>query len=143
MRNRKSGSVSANKKSNRGKTLLKTIGSVLFAIIATSHHWLHILLISVGLTSIGAVLFNMPPLLKVILLIISLVISIRFLFVAKRKWRHERPVAWVYAISSILSIVTVFSAVPQTINSIIQPPSNTQNPGSINTHDHNHSDMNK
>lgn len=143
MRNRKFGSVSANKKSNRGKALLKTIGSVLFAIIATSHHWLHILLISVGLTSIGAVLFNMPPLLKIILLAISLVISIRFTFVAKRKWTHERPVAWVYAISSILSIVIVFSAVPQTISAIIQPFSNTQNPNIINTHNHNHSDMNK
>jgi uncharacterized membrane protein (UPF0182 family) len=139
----KLGSVSANKKSNRGKTVLKTIGSVFFAIIATSHHWLHMLLISVGLTSIGAVLFNMPPLLRIILLVISLAISIRFIFVAKRKWRHERPVAWVYVISSILSIVIVFSAVPQTINTIIQSPSNTQNPDSINTHDHNHSDINK
>jgi hypothetical protein len=143
MRNIKPGSVSANKKSNRGKTILKTTGSVLFAIIATSHHWLHILLISVGLTSIGAVLFNMPPFLKVTLLIISLIISIRFIFVAKRKWSSERPVAWVYAISSILSIVIVFSAVPQTISTIIQPPSSTQNFNTLNTHDHNHSDMNK
>lgn len=138
----KSESGKEGKKSTQGKTWLKSIGSVLFAIIATSHHWLHLLLISVGLTSVGAFLIDMPSILKIILLILSLVISIRFIFVAKRKWRDERSVAWVYVVSSILSIVIVFSAVPQTIYAMIQPPSNTQNQNNINTHDHDHGDLN-
>lgn len=142
MGKRESGSISEAKKSGREKTWLKSAGSVLFAIIATSHHWLHVLLISIGLTSIGAALFNMPPVLKIILLLISLAISIRFMFAAKRKWKLERSVAWVYVISSLLSIVIVFSAIPQTVGAIIQPPTNTQNPD-INTQNHNHSDMDK
>ncbi|WP_353948382.1 hypothetical protein ABNN70_00475 [Sporolactobacillus sp. Y61] len=147
MRKRALESDSDAKKSGQGKTWLKSIGSVLFAILATSHHWLHVLLISVGLTSIGAFLFNMSPLLKMILLIVSLLISVQFIFVAKRKWRHERSIAWVYAISSILSIVIVFSAIPQTIATFVQPSPDTQNQDSdndsINTHDHNHGVTNR
>lgn len=137
------GFIPEGKKPGRGKALLKSIISILFAIIATSHHWLHVLLISLGLTSVGAALFNLPPVLRIVLLFISLAVSIRFIFVAKRKWKRERSVAWVYVVSSILSIVIVFSVVPQTVSTIIQSPSNTQHSGNISTHDHNHTDMNK
>lgn len=105
----------------KDRAILKATGSVLFAIIASSHHWLHTLLIALGLTTLGAGIFTMPPLFKLIFLFISLILSGWFLFVAKRKWSINRPAAWVYLISSIISIILVLTAIPDTLNSLEQP----------------------
>jgi energy-coupling factor transporter transmembrane protein EcfT len=99
------------------KGILKAIGSVLIAIFASSHHWVHTLLIALGLTSLGTGLFSLSPWVKIVFMLISLVISVLMLRVAKRKWNHHRSVSWVYLISSILSIIIVLSALPQTIAS--------------------------
>ncbi|MDX1805829.1 MAG: hypothetical protein R3267_02230 [Paenisporosarcina sp.] len=102
-------------------TLLKTTGSVMFAIIASSHHWLHTLLIALGLTTIGTGLLVFPPTIKLVLLLLSLVLSIWFIRVAKHKWTRERPAAWVYLISSVISIILVITAIPNTITDLNQP----------------------
>ncbi|WP_270578541.1 hypothetical protein [Caldibacillus thermoamylovorans] len=103
------------------RAILKATGSVLLAIIASSHHWLHTLLIALGLTTLGAGLFTMPPLIKILFMLLSLVLSGWFLIVAKRKWPINRPAAWVYLLSSIISIIFVLSAIPDTLNSLKQP----------------------
>lgn len=103
------------------RTIFKAIGSVLFAIIASSHHWLHTLLIAVGLTTLGAGLLAMPPSLKALFLLVSLVLSAWYIRVARRKWHHDRPAAWVYLVSSIISIVLVITAIPQAITSLTGP----------------------
>lgn len=108
------------------RTLLRAIGSVLFAIIASSHHWLHTLLIALGLTTLGAGLVSLPPALKAVFLLVSLVFSIWFIIVAKRKWHGNRPAAWVYLISSVISIVLVITAIPQTITALTQPAQQQQ-----------------
>lgn len=87
-------------KKNRG--IIKAIGSVLFAIIASSHHWVHTLLIALGLTTLSSGLLSLSPSTKIIFLLVSLVISAWFIRVAKRKWSYDRPAAWVYLISSRL-----------------------------------------
>lgn len=99
----------------KGKTLIKAVSSVLLAVIASSHHWLHTLLIALGLTSLGAGLLSLPPLARIMIMIISIAVSLWFLNVCKRKWRTDRPAAWVYLISSIVSIILVMTSVPQTI----------------------------
>ncbi|MBY3621392.1 hypothetical protein CA600_28500 [Paenibacillus sp. VTT E-133280] len=104
------------------RTLLKSISSVLFALFASAHHWLHTLLIALGLTSLGAGLFSMAPSLKLIFLVISLLLSIWFIVVAKRRWKKDRPAAWVYFISSIISIILVITAVPQSISDFLDKP---------------------
>ncbi len=103
------------------RTFLKAVGSVLFAIIASSHHWIHTLLIALGLTTLGTSLLAMPPSIKLVFLVISLALSIWFLRVAKKKWSKDRPAAWVYLISSIISIILVITAIPDTITSLNQP----------------------
>ncbi|MCM3800159.1 hypothetical protein M4A92_16320 [Caldibacillus thermoamylovorans] len=40
---------------------------------------------------------------------------------AKRKWPLNRPASWVYLLSSIISIILVLSAIPDTLNSLEQP----------------------
>lgn len=69
-------------KDKNGKTVLKATGSVVLAVIASSHHWLHKLLIALGLTSLGAGLFSLSPSIKIILLLISIVVSLWFLRVS-------------------------------------------------------------
>jgi thiol:disulfide interchange protein len=96
------------------KGILKAIGSVLIAIFASSHHWVHTLLIALGLTSLGTGLFSLSPWIKIVFMFISLLISVLMIRVAIRKWNHHRSVSWVYLISSILSIIIVLSALPQT-----------------------------
>lgn len=126
----------------KDRTFLKAIGSVLFAFIASSHHWLHTLLIALGFTTLGSSLFLMSPPLKLIFLLISLLVSGWFIVVAKRKWKKNRPSAWVYLISSIISIVLVISAIPQTINELTteknapqqQEQQQTDNPEGHNLH---------
>lgn len=103
------------------RALLKAIPSVLLAIIASSHHWLHTLLITLGLTTLGAGFLAMPPIIKLAFLLISLAFSLWYIFVAKRNWSRNRPAAWVYIISSIISIIIVFTAIPDTIASLKQP----------------------
>lgn len=103
------------------RTLLKAVGSVFFAIIASSHHWIHTLLIALGLTTLGTSLLAMPPSIRLVFLLISLALSAWFLRVAKKKWSKDRPAAWVYLISSIISIVLVITAIPDTITSLNQP----------------------
>lgn len=105
----------------KDRAILKATGSVLFAIFASSHHWLHTLLIALGLTTLGAGLFTMPPLIKLLFLLLSLILSGWFIFIAKRKWSINRPAAWVYLISSIISIILVLTAIPDTFNSLEQP----------------------
>jgi len=108
-------------KTKKERALLKAIGSVLLAIIASSHHWLHTLLIALGLTTLGTGLFALPPTLRLVFLLVSLVLSVWFIIVAKRKWSRNRPAAWVYLISSLISIILVFTAIPDTITNFNQP----------------------
>lgn len=103
-------------KTKKDRPFLKAFGSVLLAIIASSHHWVHTLLLALGLTTLGAGLFSVSPLVKIVFLFVSLFVSIWFLVVAKRKWHKHRPAAWVYLISSIISIVIVVSSLPQTFS---------------------------
>jgi hypothetical protein len=95
------------------KGILKAIGSILIAIVASSHHWLHTLLIALGLTSLGTGLLSLPPWIKIGFMLFSFFISIMMLRVAKRKWNHHRSVSWVYLISSILSIIIVLASMLQ------------------------------
>lgn len=121
----RSNSINSGKKNE--KNFLKAMGSVLFAIIASAHHWLHTLLIALGLTTVGTGLLALPPALKVVFLLVSLIFSIWFLIVSKRKWTSDRPAALVYLISSIISIILVTTAIPQTITSLNQPTQQQQN----------------
>lgn len=105
------------------RAVLKSIGSVLFAIFASAHHWLHTLLIALGLTSLGAGLFSFSPIVKMMFLLASLLLSVWFIVVAKRKWRKARPAAWVYLVSSVISIVLVATALPQAIGGFADDPS--------------------
>lgn len=100
----------------KDRPFLKAFGSVLLAIIASSHHWVHTLLLALGLTTLGAGLFSVSPVVKIAFLLVSLLVSIWFLVLAMRKWHKHRPAAWVYLISSIISIVIVVSSLPQTFS---------------------------
>jgi hypothetical protein len=113
-------------KPKKERAFLKAIGSVLLAVIASSHHWLHTLLIALGLTSLGAGFLSMPPIIKLVFLLISLAFSVWFIIVAKRKWYRNRPAAWVYVVSSIISIIIVFTALPDSIASLNQPDNQKQ-----------------
>lgn len=108
-------------KPKKERAVLKAIGSVFFALIASSHHWVHTLLIALGLTSLGAGLLALPPSIRLGFLLISLAFSVWFIIVAKRKWSRNRPAAWVYLISSLISIILVISAIPDTIASLNEP----------------------
>ncbi|RSK52366.1 hypothetical protein [Bacillus canaveralius] len=98
-------------KKERG--ILKAIGSILIAILASSHHWVHTLLIALGLTTLGTGLFSLSPWVKIVFMLLSLVISVWMIRGALRKWNHHRSVSWVYLISTILSIIIVLTALPQ------------------------------
>ncbi len=117
------------------------MGSVLFAIIASSHHWLHTLLIALGLTTLGTGLLSLPPSIRLILLVISLILSVWFLRVAKVKWSRNRPAAWVYLISSLISIILVITAIPDTLTSVypknepVQQQEQQQNTEQQHNHD--------
>ncbi len=111
---------------NKDKPVLKSIGSILLAVIASSHHWLHTLLIALGLTSLGAGLVSLSPTVKAIFLLFSFGVSCLFLRVSRRKWHRDRGAAWVYLISSIISIILVATAVPQTIAGFKQVPQEQQ-----------------
>ena len=115
------------------------MGSVLFAIIASSHHWLHTLLIALGLTTLGTRLLSLPPSISLVFLIISLILSVWFIRVAKLKWSRNRPAAWVYLISSLISIILVITAIPDTITSVYTPDPVKQQEKQQNTEQqHNH-----
>ncbi|UOF92285.1 hypothetical protein LSG31_09035 [Fodinisporobacter ferrooxydans] len=100
-------------KTKKGKGIRGSILSILFAFIASSHHWLHTLLIAFGLTSLGASLISMPPAIRTGFMILSLIISFWMLFVAWRKRITNRPAAWVYLISSLISIIVVVTSFSQ------------------------------
>lgn len=120
-----------NRKKDKG--IIKAIGSVLFAVIASSHHWVHTLLIALGLTTLSSSLLSLSPPTKIIFLLVSLVVSAWFIRVAKRKWSYDRPSALVYLISSIISIVMVITALPQAISDVI-PQSQQQQQKDIHGH---------
>ncbi len=122
-----------NRKKDKG--IIKAIGSVLFAVIASSHHWVHTLLIALGLTTLSSSLLSLSPPTKIIFLLVSLVVSAWFIRVAKRKWSYDRPSAWVYLISSIISIVMVITALPQAISDVI-PQSQQQQQQQKDIHGH-------
>jgi len=128
----KSGAVPDRKK---GKGIVQAIGSVLFAVIASSHHWVHTLLIALGLTTLSSSLLSLSPPAKIVFLLVSLFISGWFIVVVKRKWSYDRPSAWVYLISSVISIVMVISALPQAISDVI-PPSQQQQQQQKDIHGH-------
>lgn len=109
----------------KGKGIIKGIGSVLLAVIASSHHWVHTLLLALGLTTLSSSLLSLSPPTKIIFLLVSLVVSAWFIHIAKRKWSYDRPSAWVYLISSIISIVLLITALPQAISEVL-PPSQAQ-----------------
>lgn len=117
----------------KDKGIIKAIGSVLFAFIASSHHWVHTLLIALGLTTLSSSLLSLSPPTKIIFLLVSLVFSAWFIRVAKRKWDYDRPAAWVYLISSIISIVMVMTALPQAISDVF-PQSQQQQEKDIHGH---------
>jgi energy-coupling factor transporter transmembrane protein EcfT len=126
-------------KNKKERPLLKAVGSVLFAIIASSHHWLHTLLIALGLTTLGTGLLSLPPSISLVFLIISLILSVWFIRVAKLKWSRNRPAAWVYLISSLISIILVITAIPDTIISVYTPDPVKQQEKQQNTEQqHNH-----
>jgi energy-coupling factor transporter transmembrane protein EcfT len=126
-------------KNKKERPLLKAVGSVLFAIIASSHHWLHTLLIALGLTTLGTRLLSLPPSISLVFLIISLILSVWFIRVAKLKWSRNRPAAWVYLISSLISIILVITAIPDTITSVYTPDPVKQQEKQQNTEQqHNH-----
>lgn len=87
---KKGGAVQERKK---GKGIIKGIGSVLLAVIASSHHWIHTLLLALGLTTLSSSLLSLSPLTKIIFLLVSLVVSAWFIHIAKRKWSYDRPTA--------------------------------------------------
>lgn len=113
------------KERKKGKGIIKGIGSVLLAVIASSHHWVHTLLLALGLTTLSSSLLSLSPPTKIIFLLVSLVVSAWFIHISKRKWSYDRPSAWVYLISSIISIVLVITALPQAISDVL-PPSQAQ-----------------
>ena len=80
-----------NRKKDKG--IIKAIGSVLFAIVASSHHWVHTLLIALGLTTLSSSLLSLSPPVKIVFLLVSLVFSAWFIRVAKRKLSYDRPAA--------------------------------------------------
>ena len=112
----------------KDKGILKGIGSILLAIVASSHHWVHTLLIALGLTTLGTGLLSISPTSKLIFILISLVVSMWMIFVAIKKWNHNRPAAWVYLISSIISIILVATAIPKIYvdNNQLPPPQEPQ-----------------
>ncbi|WP_400246539.1 hypothetical protein AB3U99_06665 [Niallia sp. JL1B1071] len=118
---------------NKKSTLLKAVGSILFAIVASSHHWLHTLIIALGLTTLGAGLVALPPSIRLLLLLASFVFSVWFLIVAKRKWTKDRTTAIVYIVSSLISIILVITAIPDSISSMKQQEQQVE---------HNHNDHN-
>ncbi|WP_075367006.1 hypothetical protein [Desulfosporosinus metallidurans] len=120
----------------KGKGIIKATGSVLLAIIASSHHWVHTLLLALGLTTLSSSLLSLSPPTKIIFLLVSLVVSLWFIHIAKRKWIYDRPSAWVYLISSIISIVLVITALPQAISDVLPPsqPQQQQLPQDHNLH---------
>jgi len=109
----------------QGKGFIKGIGSVLLAVIASSHHWVHTLLLALGLTTFSSSLLSLSPPTKLIFLLVSLVVSAWFIHIAKRKWSYDRPSAWVYLISSIISIALVITSLPQAVSAVL-PPSQQQ-----------------
>lgn len=123
-----------NKGKKNDRSLIKAIGSVLLAIIASSHHWVHTLLLALGLTTLSTGLLGFSPSIRIVFLLISLLVSLWFIFTAKRIWGYNRPSAWVYLISSIISIALVFTAVPQTISVLSQ--SSQQQQQQHNDHHH-------
>ena len=54
----------------KGKGIIKATGSVLLAIIASSHHWVHTLLLALGLTTLSSSLLSFSPTTKIIFLLI-------------------------------------------------------------------------
>lgn len=118
----------ADQDEKKDKGIIKAIGSVLFAVIASSHHWVHTLLLALGLTTLSSSLLSLSPSTKIVFLLASLVVSAWFILIAKRKWSYDRPSAWVYLISSILSIVMVITALPQAISAVIPSPQQQQQP---------------
>ena len=119
-------SETVQEKKDKSKSIFKAIGSVLFAIIASSHHWLHTLLIALGLSTLSTGLFSLSPSIKFAFLILSVIFSLGFILLAKRKWSYDRPSAWAYLISSLISIVLVVTALPQTFKALNQQPQQQQ-----------------
>lgn len=113
-------------KEKKDKPILKSIGSIALAVVASSHHWLHTLLIAMGLTSLGAGLISLSPSVKGVFLLFSLAVSLMFLKVSRKKWNRDRGAAWVYLVSSIISIILVTTALPQTIADFYQSPQEQQ-----------------
>ncbi|MCL6444449.1 MAG: hypothetical protein K6T83_13525 [Alicyclobacillus sp.] len=99
------------------KAIGSSIGSILIAIVTSSHHWVHMLLIALGLGAVGAGLFTMPIPIRIGLLVVSVVVSIGMLFVAWRKRTNNKAVAWVYFISSVVSLVIIATSVPTLVQS--------------------------
>lgn len=108
------------------KGVWKAIGSILLAIVASSHHWVHTLLLALGFTTLGTAIFSLSPTVKIVFMLISLLVSVWMIVVAARKWNHNRPVAWVYFISSLISIAIVITALPQTLAGMTHQPQQQQ-----------------
>lgn len=100
-----------------GKAIGSSIGSILIAIVASSHHWVHMLLIALGLGAVGAGLFTMPIPIRIGLVAVSVAVSIGMLFVAWHKRTKNKAVAWVYFISSIVSLVIIGTSLPTLVQS--------------------------
>lgn len=116
-----------------GKDFWRSVGSILIAIVASSHHWLHMLLLTLGLGVLGVGITTMPLTLRIVLVVFSFVVSIGMLFVAWRKRIHNKVVAWVYFFSSVLSLVILATSLPVLVQTNTPAPSAHEQ--------HHHSDM--
>ncbi|XJZ28051.1 hypothetical protein ACF5W4_04425 [Bacillota bacterium Lsc_1132] len=120
--------VKQSEQPKKEKGILKAIGSVLLAIVASSHHWVHTLLIALGLTTLGTGLLSLSPGVKLGFMLVSLIVSVWMIRVAIRKWHHHRSVSWVYFVSSIFSIIIVLTALPQVLAENNPSPQPIQQP---------------
>lgn len=99
----------------------RTVETVKKVIIPSSHHWVHTFLLALGLTTLSSSLLSFSPPVKIVFLMVFLVVSTWFIYIAKRKWSYDRPAAWVYLISSIILTVLVITALLQAIADILPP----------------------
>lgn len=87
-------------------------GSVLVAFLATQHHNLHMLLMTLGMGSAGMGLMTNFPLIRRLMLVISLIMAVLTLY---RLWRQPRPARMrlLGGLSAAFSLVLVLWSVYQ------------------------------
>lgn len=91
---------------------LTAAGSMALAFLATQHHNLHMLLVAMGMGSAGMGLMTNFPLIRRLMLAVSLVMAGTTLY---GLWRHQRPVRMRIAggVSAAVSLALVAWSVYQ------------------------------